>query len=100
MTKFSLKGFKYNMKSPPGDHSPKTISEIKELTKIPDNDKFVKSKDKVRDSFKELFDKEGVEYPKQLVNDMIDEADPIIMKFKNKFNRPRPKKLLTKKVSR
>ena len=28
MTKFSLKGFKYNMKSPPGDHSPKTISEI------------------------------------------------------------------------
>ena len=50
------------MKSPPGDHSPKTVSEIKELTKIPDNDKFVKSKDKVRDSFKELFDKEGVEY--------------------------------------
>tara|TARA_R110002012_G_scaffold148048_1_gene306758 strand:- start:395 stop:1471 length:1077 start_codon:yes stop_codon:yes gene_type:complete len=97
MTKFSLKGFKYNMKSPPGDHSPKTISEIKELTKIPDNDKFVKSKDKVRDSFKELFKKESIEYPKKLIDNIIDEADPIIMKFKNKFKRPRPKKIADKK---
>ena len=51
--KFSLKGFKYNMKSPPGDHSPKTISEIKELTKIPDNDNI--------DNYNNLYDEQSVQ---------------------------------------
>ena len=88
---FSLEGFTYDMKKPPKDNSLKTFSEIKEISKIKNDVDFVKKRDDIKTSFKEAFKNTKIEYPSQLVDDMIKESSKIIKKFKNKFNRPRPK---------
>jgi len=89
-----LKDFKikkYLDKKPPSDNSTTTKGEIIELTKIPIREKFVKEKDDIKKSFGKVVKED------KLVQKLIDESAPVIMKIKKHHNRPRPK-VIAKKI--
>lgn len=89
---------KYLSKKPPSDNSFTTMQEIKELNKIPINVKFVKDKDDIKASFKKLIKEKNLDVPKNMIDNLIKESAPIIMKIKKHHNRPRPK-VLAKKMN-
>jgi|TARA_R100000458_G_C8112146_1_gene134479 acid phosphatase (class A) len=76
---------KYLNKKPPSDNSNTTKQEILELTKIPIREKFVKEKDDIKKSFGKIVPED------KLVQKLINESAPVIMKIKKHHNRPRPK---------
>ena len=82
---------KYLDKKPPSDNSTTTKGEITELTKIPIREKFIKEKDDIKKSF------EGIVGKEPLIQKLINESAPIIMKIKNHHDRPRPK-VMAKKI--
>ena len=82
---------KYLDKKPPSDNSTTTKGEIIELTKIPIREKFVKEKDDIKKSFGKIVKED------KLVQKLIDESAPVIMKIKKHHNRPRPK-VIAKKI--
>ena len=89
-----LKDFKikkYLDKKPPSNNSTTTKGEIIELTKIPIREKFVKEKDDIKKSFGKIVKED------KLVQKLIDESAPVIMKIKKHHNRPRPK-VIAKKI--
>ena len=83
---------KYLDKKPPSDNSTTTKGEIKELTKIPIREKFIKEKDDVKKSFGKIVKED------ELVQKLINASAPIIMKIKKHHNRPRPK-VIAKKLN-
>ena len=88
-----LKNFpvkKYLDKKPPSDNSTTTKGEIKELTKIPIREKFIKEKDDIKKSFNKIVKED------KLVEKLIDSSAPIILKIKKHYNRPRPKVIAKK----
>ena len=85
----------YKKLKPPKDNSLTTLSEIKEINKMRKDPSFVKAKDNISHSFKKITKKNGLPFPKQLVNSMIHESASKILKLKKHFNRPRPKHLTT-----
>jgi len=88
-----LKDFKiqkYLDKKPPSDNSTTTKGEIKELTKIPIRENFIKEKDDIKKAFKKIVKEDN------LVQKLIDNSAPIIMKIKKHHNRPRPKVIAKK----
>lgn len=89
---------KYLSKKPPSDNSFTTMQEVKELNKIPINVKFVKDKDDIKASFKKLIKEKNLDVPKNMIDNLIKESAPIIMKIKKHHNRPRPK-VLAKKMN-
>ena len=83
-----LKGFpiqKYLDKKPPSDNSTTTKGEVQELTKLPIREKFIKEKDDIKKSF------EGVVGKEPIIQKLINESAPIVMKIKKHHDRPRPK---------
>ena len=80
---FSIK--KYLDKKPPSNNSTTTKGEITELTKIPIRVNFVKEKDDIKKSFGKIVPED------KLVQRLIDESAPVIMKIKKHHDRPRPK---------
>lgn len=91
---FSVDKFMNN--KPPSDYSFDTNQEIKQLTKIPMDKKFVEDKDDIEATFNKTAKSEGVELPKGLVGKLISDSAPSISKLKKHFNRPRPKVLAKK----
>jgi len=89
---------KFMNKKPYSDNSFDTMREIKELVKIPANDKFVKEKDDIFKSFKKTAAAKNVDFPAKLVNNLITQSAPVLIKIKKKYNRPRPK-VLAKKLN-
>jgi|TARA_R100001463_G_scaffold87864_2_gene142513 hypothetical protein len=90
-----LKGFKiqkYLNKKPPSENSITTKGEVKELSKLPIREKFIKEKDNIKKSFESIVGKEP------LIQKLINESAPIIMKIKNHHDRPRPK-VVAKKIN-
>jgi len=81
---------KYLNKKPPSDNSTTTKGEVKELTKLPIREKFIKEKDDIKKSFESIVGKEP------LVQKLINESAPIIIKIKKHHNRPRPKVMARK----
>ena len=81
---------KYLDKKPPSDNSTTTKGEVKELNKLPIREKFIKEKDNIKKSF------EGIVGKEPLVQKLINESAPIIMKIKKHHNRPRPKVMARK----
>ena len=81
---------KYLDKKPPGNNSFTTMQEIKELSRIPINKNFIKEKDDIKKSFGKLVKED------KLIQKLIKESAPVIMKIKKHHNRPRPKKLAKK----
>lgn len=90
-----LEGFKiqkYLDKKPPSENSITTKGEVKELSKLPIREKFIKEKDNIKKSFESIVGKEP------LIQKLINESAPIIIKIKNHHNRPRPK-VIAKKIN-
>lgn len=90
-----LEGFKiqkYLDKKPPSENSITTKGEVKELSKLPIREKFIKEKDNIKKSFESIVGKEP------LIQKLINESAPIIMKIKNHHDRPRPK-VVAKKIN-
>ena len=81
---------KYLDKKPPSDNSTTTKGEIIELTKIPIRENFIKEKDDIKKSFEKIVGKEPI------VQKLINESAPIIIKIKKHHNRPRPKVIAKK----
>ena len=89
-----LKGFpiqKYLDKKPPNENSVTTKGEIKELSKLPIREKFIKEKDDIKKSFESIVGKD------EIIQKLINESAPIIMKIKKHHDRPRPK-VMAKKI--
>ena len=84
-------------RKPPSDNSFDTDQELKQLSKIPINKKFVEEKDDVEATFKKASDAAGVEYPSALVKKLMNDSTGTILKLKNHFNRPRPGELAKKR---
>jgi acid phosphatase (class A) len=80
-------------RKPPSDNSFDTDQELKQLSKIPINKKFVEEKDDIEATFKKASDAAGVEYPSALVKKLINDSRGTILKLKKHFNRPRPSEL-------
>ncbi len=76
---------------PPADGSLKSLSEINELNKIPIDKGFVKKRDNIYGSFKEVADKKNIELDKKEINKLTDSSASVILKLKQYYNRPRPK---------
>lgn len=88
-----LKGFpiqKYLDKKPPSDNSTTTKGEIQELTKLPIREKFIREKDDIIKSF------EGIVGKDPIIQALIYETHPIVLKIKKHHNRPRPKVIAKK----
>ena len=81
---------KYLDKKPPSENSITTKGEVKELSKLPIREKFIKEKDDIKKSFESIVGKDEV--IKKLIND----SAPIIMKIKKHHDRPRPKVMAKK----
>ena len=89
--------FKYYKKNPPPNGSFTTMQEVKELTKIPMNRKFIKENDDIESVFKKVAKKKKIkDYNPKLTVDLIKESAPIILDLKKHFNRPRPKSMAKK----
>ena len=91
-----LSGFdmnKYKNQKPPKDNSLATFKELKEINSLREDPGFVKEKDNQVSAFKKVAAKNGLPFPKDLVNSLIDETAPKVLDLKNHFNRPRPKHL-------
>ena len=88
-----LKGFpiqKYLDKKPPNENSVTTKGEVKELSKLPIREKFIKEKDDIKKSFESIVGKD------EIIQKLINESAPIIMKIKKHHDRPRPKVMAKK----
>tara|TARA_R100000988_G_scaffold58812_1_gene29436 strand:+ start:32 stop:559 length:528 start_codon:yes stop_codon:yes gene_type:complete len=88
-----LKGFpiqKYLDKKPPSENSVTTKGEVKELSKLPIREKFIKEKDDIKKSFESIVGKD------EIIQKLINESAPIIMKIKKHHDRPRPKVMAKK----
>lgn len=85
--------FSINMPAPPPNDSLKTLEELKYLSNLPDNKKYVIKYDDIKKSFADIFDYHNIKFPKNFVNKIMPLADGVIMKFKYDFKRPRPRAL-------
>jgi acid phosphatase (class A) len=79
-------------KPPPKNSSNQTFIELRNLEKI-DLDIDVKAADKTRKYFKDKLDSFGLEYPKETVENIINDSRGIIHILKYYYNRPRPKQV-------
>tara|TARA_Y100001938_G_scaffold137599_1_gene202017 strand:- start:21 stop:569 length:549 start_codon:yes stop_codon:yes gene_type:complete len=83
---------KFKKMNPPSDNSFETMQEVKELKKTPLNKSFVKKFDDVSAVFKKVAKDNNIEnYDEKLVERLIKDSAPVIIKLKKHFNRPRPK---------
>ena len=82
---------KYFHKKPPKNTSMKTLQELYYLRDLPEDKKFVEKHDDVEGVFKEVCKEHGVEYPKELVKELIKSCSMLELKYH--FNRPRPYQL-------
>ena len=83
---------KYLDKKPPNDNSFTTKQEIRELTKIPINERLVEEGDALESVFAKHIDNKDSNLIKLLVNGSL----PIIHKIKYHHARPRPRELAKK----
>jgi len=83
----------YKKQKPPKDNSLTTLKEIRDLTKINRDEKFVKKRDSIENSFKEITNKHNLPFPAETIDQMIKGSAVSVLKLKNHFKRPRPKHL-------
>ena len=79
---------------PPGDNTFDTMQEVKALSKIPLNKKFVKDYDNIEAAFKKTAKEQGIkDYDNNIAAKLIKDSAPVILELKKHHNRPRPKEL-------
>jgi hypothetical protein len=84
---------RYKRKSFPRNESMTTYSELNYLRDLPEDKEFVKKHDNIEEVFKEVCKDYNVEYPEELVNELLKSSAGIILDLKYHYNRPRPKQL-------
>lgn len=89
---------KFKDQKPPSDNSFTTSQEIKDIAKIAVNKRFVREKDDIEKSFKDLAERKGIDLEKGLIKKLLNKSVPIIKELKNFYNRPRPD-VLAKKMN-
>jgi len=82
---------KYFHKNPPKNTSMKTLQELYWLRDLPEDKEFVEKHDDVKGVFKEVCGEHGIEFPKELVKELIKSCSMLELKYH--FNRPRPYQL-------
>ena len=91
-----LKDFNYDrfkVKPFPKNASMQTYSELTFLRDLPEDKEFVEKHDDIEGVFREVCKDYNVEYPEELVNELIKSSAGIILDLKYHYNRPRPKQL-------
>jgi len=91
-----FKDFNYNrykVKPFPKNSSMRTYSELNYLNDLPEDKEFVKKHDNIEDVFREVCKDYNVEYPEELVNELLKSSAGIILDLKYHYNRPRPNQL-------
>ena len=81
---------KYKVKSPPKNTSMVVYNELQFLKDLPEDDKYVEENDDIEKVFEQVCKENNVEYPKELVESLINSAAGIILDLKYHHNRPRP----------
>ena len=69
----------------------KTLQELYWLRDLPEDKEFVEKHDDVKGVFKEVCEEHGIEFPKELVKELIKSCSMLELKYH--FNRPRPYQL-------
>jgi len=78
---------------PHGNDNSKTKMELYQLAKLPMDNSFVKEMDDISNVFKDYCNTVEIDYPKGLVDILLDDSRIFITKLKYLYNRPRPKQL-------
>jgi hypothetical protein len=81
---------KYKVKNPPKNNSMVVYNELQFLKDLPEDDSYVVKHDDVEKIFEEICKENNVEYPKELVDNLLKSAAGIILDLKYHYNRPRP----------
>ena len=81
---------KYFDRKPPKNTSIKTYQELMYLKDLPEDLEYVKQHDTIEEIFKEVCKDNNVEYPTDLVKELIKSSAGLIMELKWNYNRPRP----------
>lgn len=84
---------KYFDRKPPKNTSLQTYHELSFLKDLPEDIDYVKKHDDIEAIFKEVCNDNNVEYPKDLVKELIKSSAGLIMELKWNYNRPRPYQL-------
>ena len=81
---------KYKVKNPPKNTSMIVYNELQFLKDLPEDDKYVEENDDIEKVFEQICKDNNIEYPKELVENLIDSVAGIILDLKYQYNRPRP----------
>lgn len=81
---------KYKVKSPPKNTSMIVYNELQFLKDLPEDDKYVEENDDIEKVFEQVCKDNNIEYPKELVENLINSSAGIILDLKYHYNRPRP----------
>tara|TARA_R100001510_G_C7653498_1_gene211754 strand:+ start:2658 stop:3206 length:549 start_codon:yes stop_codon:yes gene_type:complete len=84
---------KFKQKKPPTADSLETYKEIQQIHNLKKDPAFVKKYDRVRDTFKKVLNENGFDYPKDLIEYIIKNIDPIIIYLKKYHDRSRPNEI-------
>ena len=84
---------KYKVKNPPKNASMRVYNELQYLKDLPEDDEYVEEHDDIEKVFEDVCKENNVEYPKELVDNLIKSAAGIILDLKYIHNRPRPYQL-------
>lgn len=81
---------KYFDRKPPKNTSLRTYQELMYLKDLPEDLEYVKQHDNIEEVFQEVCRDNNVEYPKDLVEELINSSAGLIHELKWNYNRPRP----------
>ena len=84
---------KYKIKTPPKNTSMQVFGELQYLKDLPIDSEFVKEHDDIEKIFEKVCIEHNIEYPRDLVKELIKSSSGIILDLKYKFNRPRPSQM-------
>lgn len=79
--------------TPPPNNSVKTVMELKKISKISFKQNIVKKYDNIYKVFVDFLESKGLEVNKALIRGLLKESYRVVLFYKYKFNRPRPKQL-------
>lgn len=79
--------------TPPSNNSVKTVMELKKISKINFKQDIVKKYDDIYKVFVDFLESKGEEANKELIKGLLKESYRVVLFYKYKFNRPRPKQL-------
>lgn len=81
---------KYLHKNPPKNSSMRTYHELMYLKDLPEDIEYVKEHDDIESIFESVCNENNVDYPKDLVKELINSSAGLIHELKWNYNRPRP----------